>query len=118
MNHQPDAAELQAFAFRTLTPTTIPKVAIVARQLSIDFAQALTGFGRSGGRAVPTMEGILVCQEHAGVLTEAYTAWAQKQVEEAHKRKEKKLLKRWTILVRGITTQDRIRREYGPGAQG
>jgi len=93
----------------------MPKVAIVARQLGLDFAQVLTGFGRSAGRAVPTMEGIIVCQEHAGLLTEAYTAWAQKQVEAAYKKKEKKLLKRWTTLVTGILTHDRIRREYGQG---
>jgi len=39
----------------------------VCRQLGVDFAPALAGFDPQGGRMVPRLEGIVVCEVRGGV---------------------------------------------------
>ena len=36
-----------------------------AKALNVDYAPAVTGFERHGGRMCPTIEGIVVAEEHA-----------------------------------------------------
>ena len=61
---------------------------------------------------MPTFDGIIVCEDQVALLTEAYTAWAQKQVEAARRKKERKVVARWAALTRGVLTRDRVRREW------
>ena len=91
----------------------MPKVAIVARELGVDFAPALVGFGRTSGRAVPELQGIIVGQEHSEMICEAFSAWAQQKAEVAAAKRTKQVVKRWEILTKGLMTQDRLQREYG-----
>jgi xeroderma pigmentosum group C-complementing protein len=49
------------------------------RRLGVDYAAAMTGFDRRGGRSVPRIEGVVVCAEHEARVVEEHLAaerWA------------------------------------------
>lgn len=56
-----------------------PAVHRVAERLGIDFAHAVTGFAFKGGHAAPRTEGIVICAEHEGRLSEAYADYCRER---------------------------------------
>lgn len=49
-----------------------PRLAAVCRKIQIDFAHAMTGFDIRGGRSIPAIEGVVVCEEFEVAVMDAY----------------------------------------------
>jgi xeroderma pigmentosum group C-complementing protein len=93
-----------------------PLVAQAARKLGVDAAPAMVGFDVRDGRPVPKFDGVVVCDEHAGLLREAAAAMReQAEDKEAHKRRDEALAQ-WRQLLRAMKVRARIEAEYGGGA--
>lgn len=102
-------------------PHMLPKGAVhlphrnirkVARDLGIDHAEAITGFEFHKRRAVPTVTGIVVAQEHEEMLLEAYYAQETAAVEKEMVKKRERALKKWKKLIIGLRVRSRIQGEY------
>lgn len=50
-----------------------PRMAAVCRELGVDFAHAMAGFDVRGGRSIPVILGIVVCEEFEKDVMEAWT---------------------------------------------
>lgn len=90
----------------------MPGLNSVAGKLDIDCAPAMVGFDFHGGRAHPSIEGWVVCEEFVDTLR---AAWEEAQSVKAEKRKEKKTkraLDNWRLLVRGLFIREKLKRRY------
>ena len=89
-----------------------PHVMLAARQLGLDAAPAMVGFDVHDGRAVPKIEGAVVCIEHAQLLREASAAIReQAEDQQAHECHEEALAL-WRQLLRSMAVRERIERQY------
>lgn len=50
----------------------LPRVSLVCKKLGVDYAPAMHGFELRGGRSVPIISGVCVCEEHAAAVQDAY----------------------------------------------
>ena len=90
-----------------------PHVAAVARRLALDFAPAMVGFDYREGRSVPKFDGVVVCAEHAELLSEAAAELADRDMDKrAHLRREQ-MLGHWRTLLRAINIRMRLEEQYG-----
>ena len=86
----------------------------MASKLGLDFVPVVVGFARSLGRAVPTMDGVLVSSgPMEDTLREAWADWAHKEEMAARAKHERKIVARWAALVTKALTRKRLRDEYG-----
>lgn len=67
--------------------TGYPRIWQAAKALNVDFAPAVVGFERHGGRMCPTIEGVVVAEEHAAAVVARY-------IEDAERRNAKEIAKR------------------------
>jgi hypothetical protein len=76
-----------------------PRIRPVANKLGVDCAEAMVGFEVHGGRSVPKFDGIIVCQEFAQIVLDAY--WArEKELQQKEEEKQKeKMLFNWKSLI-------------------
>ncbi|KAF9562218.1 hypothetical protein EC968_005376 [Mortierella alpina] len=104
------------------TPAMVPiggthlkgrNIARVARQLGVDYVEAVTGFEFQSRRSVPVVEGIIVPTESAELVMDAYHEVAHHADQEALKRKRGEVLRRWRKLIRGVMMRSRLLEEYG-----
>ena len=51
-----------------------PRLGPVCKQLGVDYAPAMMGFEIRGGRSVPVITGVVVCQQHQEAVL---LAWEQ-----------------------------------------
>ena len=51
-----------------------PRLGPVCKQLGVDYAPAMMGFEIRGGRSVPVITGVVVCQQHEEAVL---LAWEQ-----------------------------------------
>ena len=54
-----------------------PRIKTLCRKLGVDFAEALIGFERRGGATIPSMDGVVVCAEHAEAVRSVFAAEEQ-----------------------------------------
>ena len=47
-------------------------LAPVCRKLGVDYAPAMTGFSIRGGRSIPDILGVVVCEEHADAVLRGF----------------------------------------------
>ncbi|KAG9320390.1 hypothetical protein KVV02_002563 [Mortierella alpina] len=85
----------------------------VARQLGVDYVEAVTGFEFQSRRSVPVVQGIIVPTECAELVMDAYHEIAHHADQEALKRKKGEVLRRWRKLIRGVMMRSRLLEEYG-----
>lgn len=52
----------------------MPRITLTCKALGLDYAVAMVGFETRGGMSVPCFDGVVVCEEHAGVISDAYHA--------------------------------------------
>lgn len=52
----------------------MPRLGMVCKKLGIDYAPAMGGFEIRGGRSVPIIEGIVICEEYEDDVRDAYQA--------------------------------------------
>lgn len=57
-----------------------PYIAKTCKALGVDYASAMVGFERRRGGSVPVLQGVVVCEEHAAAVLEAY--WEQQRCED------------------------------------
>ena len=50
----------------------MPRVTMTCKALELDYAVAMVGFETRGGQSVPCFDGVVVCEEHADIITDAY----------------------------------------------
>ena len=73
----------------------------------------MVGFEVHDGRAVPKLEGLVVCAEHADLLREAAAAMReQAEDKHAHQRHDEALAL-WRTLLRALAIRRRLERQYG-----
>ena len=92
-----------------------PQVAKAAKQLGIDAAPAMVGFDVHDGRAVPKLDGVVVCEEHAALLREAAAAMADRHEDEEARRQTAEALGLWRTLLRALAIRRRLEVQYGTG---
>ncbi|KAF9138216.1 hypothetical protein BGX30_009410 [Mortierella sp. GBA39] len=85
----------------------------VARQLGVDFVEAVTGFEFQSRRSVPVIQGIIVPTESAELVMDAYREVTHHADQEAHKKKRTEVLRRWRKLIKGVVLRSRLMEEYG-----
>ncbi|KAF9940043.1 hypothetical protein BGZ67_008363 [Mortierella alpina] len=85
----------------------------VARQLGVDYVEAVTGFEFQSRRSVPVVQGIIVPTDCAELVMDAYHEVAHHADQEALKRKKGEVLRRWRKLIRGVMMRSRLLEEYG-----
>lgn len=66
----PNAAALQG----TVHLSKMPRITLTCKALDLDYAVAMVGFEVRGGMSVPCFDGVIVCEEHAEAIKEAYYA--------------------------------------------
>lgn len=89
------------------------RISLVARKLGIPYAPCLLGFEGHGGNRTPTIRGIVVHKHNADLLREAHTEYESQTVEDAYKKKQEEIYRRWRRLINGVLTTERLKREYG-----
>ncbi|KAF9154904.1 hypothetical protein DFQ26_009914 [Actinomortierella ambigua] len=88
-------------------------IAKIARQLGVDYAEAVTGFDFQSRRSVPVVDGIVVPAESSDLVQDAFCEVSQHADEEARKKLRVEVLKRWRKLVMGVLVRARLQDEYG-----
>ncbi|KAF8948917.1 hypothetical protein BGZ47_001126 [Haplosporangium gracile] len=85
----------------------------VARQLGVDFVEAVTGFEFQSRRSVPVIQGIIVPTESAEMVMDAYREVTHHADQEALKKKRTEVLRHWRKLIKGVVLRSRLMEEYG-----
>ncbi|EEB06023.1 DNA repair protein Rhp42 [Schizosaccharomyces japonicus yFS275] len=88
-------------------------IARIARQLNVDFADAVTGFDFRKQRAIPVTTGIIVAEENAELVKQEWEKYEVQRVERERKKQEKLALNCWKRLAHGLLIRRRIAQEYG-----
>lgn len=107
--------EVPPFAFQMPLGTVhveLPHAAKVCKKLQIDFAPALTGFDIRGGRSVPRIEGVVVCQEFEQVVESACHEYQRHQAELAKQKRLKQGEEAWRDFVKALLTHVRVQKSY------
>jgi xeroderma pigmentosum group C-complementing protein len=77
-----------------------------------------TSFEFRKGKAFPVISGIVVAAENEDTILEASWEAEHAAAEKEQEKRQQAVLKRWTKLVQGLRIRQRMREEYGAGAQG
>ena len=83
-----------------------------AKELEIDFAEAVTGFEFHKRRAIPVISGIVVAAENEEVVLQAHWAAESAAAEKEIVKRRERCLKRWKKLIIGLRVRSRIQGEY------
>ncbi|EED20747.1 Rad4 family protein [Talaromyces stipitatus ATCC 10500] len=103
-------------------PTMVPRGAIhipwggtvrICKKLGIDYAEAVTGFEFGSKMAVPVIEGVVVAEENADLVRDAWRADQEVRREKERLAHEKRILQTWRKFVMGLRIMERVRAEYG-----
>ncbi|KAG0237639.1 hypothetical protein BGW42_000467 [Actinomortierella wolfii] len=104
------------------TPAMVPiggvhlrgrNIAKIARQLGVDYVEAVTGFDFQSRRSVPVIDGIVVPAESSELVMDAFHEVSQHADAEARKKQQAEVLKRWRKFVMGALVRARLLQEYG-----
>lgn len=90
----------------------LPQIAKICKKIGIDFAPALIGFDIRGGRSVPRIEGVVICEEFEDILRDAY---AEDMNHQAHLAKIQRLKDgeaAWKDLLKALLTHYRVKKSY------
>ncbi|KAJ8606615.1 hypothetical protein MRB53_040844 [Persea americana] len=97
-------------------PSMIPKGAThlpqtrhgeIARKLEIDHAEAVTGFEFKARGAIPVIKGVLVADENADRLLEAWHEFEEARIKREDKRRQEMCLKMWAKMLKGLRIKSR-----------
>lgn len=93
----------------------LPRIEQVAKQLGVDYAQAVVGFERQGpmGRAAPQVDGIVVVKAVETVLVDAHAAMQQATIERAIEKNQRIAARRWGRLAKRLLLRQRLEDDYG-----
>lgn len=93
----------------------LPRIEQVAKQLGVDYAQAVVGFERQGpmGRTAPQVDGIVVAAAHEATLVDAHAYMQQAAIEKAIEKNRRLAAKRWERLAKRLLLRQRLDDDYG-----
>jgi xeroderma pigmentosum group C-complementing protein len=93
----------------------LPRIEQVAKQLGVDYAQAVVGFERQGpmGRATPQVDGIVVVKAVETVLVDAHADMQQATIERAIEKNQRIAARRWGRLTKRLLLRQRLEDDYG-----
>ncbi|KAK2759543.1 hypothetical protein FQN54_003022 [Arachnomyces sp. PD_36] len=103
-------------------PTMVPKGAThvpwrgtvrICKRLGVDYAEAVTGFEFGNKRAVPVIEGVVVCSENAGLVRDAWLEDEREKRKKDRLKQEKLVLSTWKKFLIGLRIVKRVHEEYG-----
>ncbi|KAI9282661.1 hypothetical protein BY458DRAFT_428657 [Sporodiniella umbellata] len=104
------------------TPEMLPDGAVhiptkgagkIAKDLGVDYAEALTGFEFVKMRSVPIITGIVVAKEFRDVILDALEEREQTEAMKDIERREKDVCLRWRKLFKSLLIRARVESEYG-----
>lgn len=85
----------------------------IAKDLGIDFAEAVTGFDYRGGRSIPRVEGIVIAVEYKEQIAQSYIAQALESIDNHRDLKQEETLKKWERLVKKVLNFASLQEKYG-----
>lgn len=93
----------------------LPHIEQVAKQLGVDYAQAVVGFERQGpmGRTAPQIDGIVVVKAIETMLVDAHADIQQSNIERAIEKNQRIAARRWERLVKRLLLRQRLEDDYG-----
>ncbi|KAL2499003.1 DNA repair protein Rad4 family [Abeliophyllum distichum] len=114
-----ERGRVDVWSEKCLPPGTVhlrlPRVALVAKRLDIDYAPAMVGFEFRNGQSFPVVEGIVVCAEFKDAILEAYAEEEERRAAEEKRRNESQALSRWYQLLSSIITRQMLNNCYRDG---
>ncbi|KAK9845720.1 hypothetical protein WJX81_000463 [Elliptochloris bilobata] len=90
-----------------------PRVKTLCCKLGVDFAEALVGFERRGGATIPTMDGVVVCAEHAAAVRKAFAAEEQEKAAKAEAKWRAAAEADWRKLLSTVLARLRVEAAHG-----
>lgn len=84
----------------------------IARKLGIDVAPAMVGWDHHSGRSHPMFDGVIVCEEFADTLMEAWTEDQDIQEQRETEKREKRVYGNWRLLIRGLLIKSRLAEKF------
>eukprot|EP00889_Picochlorum_renovo_P008341 jgi/Picre1/35371/NNA_002833.t1 len=90
----------------------LPQIAKICKKIGIDFAPALTGFDIRGGRSVPRIDGVVICQEFEEILRDAYAEDTRHQAHLAKIQRLKDGEAAWKDLLKALLTHYKVKKSY------
>ncbi|MCJ1421373.1 hypothetical protein MMC32_007736 [Xylographa parallela] len=108
-------------------PTMVPEGAVhiplkgtmkICKRLSIDFAEAVTGFEFGNQRAVPVITGVVIATEHEDAVIEEWEKDEEERKIKEDGKREKAALSMWRKFLMGLRIIERVQEEYGGDANG
>lgn len=85
----------------------------IARKLEIEHAEAVVGFEFKARGAIPVVLGVLVANENAERLRDAWQEAEEIRIRKEDKKRSDAALKLWAKLLKGMRIRRRINAEYG-----
>eukprot|EP01025_Chloroclados_australasicus_P056271 TRINITY_DN6936_c0_g1_i2.p2 TRINITY_DN6936_c0_g1~~TRINITY_DN6936_c0_g1_i2.p2 ORF type:complete len:255 (-),score=46.23 TRINITY_DN6936_c0_g1_i2:435-1199(-) len=82
-----------------------PKIAATCRKLGVHYAHAVTRFDYRGAKADPVVEGVVVCEEFAESVLQAYLQEKEELRQRELDKKRKLADKQWKVLLEAVWTR-------------
>jgi len=84
-----------------------------AKSLGVDFAPAMTRFEWRERRACPVFDGVIVCEQFRAKVAEQCQRLRSDHERRMKEQIERRVLRRWKMLLRRLDAMDKIERRYG-----
>jgi len=106
-------------------PSMVPKGAVhiplrktmsICKRLGIQYAEAVTGFEFGNKRAVPVITGVVVAAENEDLVIDEWEKDEEERKRKEDAKREKVALATWRKFLMGLRIVERVRDEYGGGA--
>ncbi|KAK0856126.1 hypothetical protein LTR03_001534 [Friedmanniomyces endolithicus] len=97
-----------------------PLTQVAARQLRVDYADAVTGFSFKGRQGTAIIEGAVVAEMHAEAVKEVIEGLEREEVEERCRKRSLVALTLWARMMKGLEIRERVKgyRKASDGAGG
>ncbi|GFR39985.1 hypothetical protein Agub_g518, partial [Astrephomene gubernaculifera] len=102
---------------RTVHLTLGPGLGAICRTLGLDYAPALVGFEVQGGRMVPTIEGVVVCEEMSEIVVAAYVERESARAEAAAAARRRVAEAAWRRLLASMRVRLQLEKDYAGGGE-
>ncbi|KAK0939469.1 hypothetical protein LTR29_008965 [Friedmanniomyces endolithicus] len=86
-----------------------PLTQVAARQLRVDYADAVTGFSFKGRQGTAIIEGAVVAEMHAEAVKEVIEGLEREEVEERCRKRSLVALTLWARMVKGLGIRERVK---------
>ncbi|KAK1056871.1 hypothetical protein LTR74_014615 [Friedmanniomyces endolithicus] len=86
-----------------------PLTQVAARQLRVDYADAVTGFSFKGRQGTAIIEGAVVAEMHAEAVKEVIEGLEREEVEERSRKRSLVALTLWARMMKGLEIRERVK---------